>query len=83
MKSLIVKILIITLLVVCFGSGIWKTIDYVEDRIISATVNIVDDSEFVSEIRTMIKDIVDDTIRDLVSHGRIAVAEDGSVIVLP
>lgn len=83
MKSLVVKILIIALLVVCFGSGIWQTIDYVEDRIISTTVNMVDDSEFVSEIRTMIKDIVDDTIRDLVSHGRIAVVEDGSVVVLP
>lgn len=83
MKSLVVKILIIALLVVCFGSGVWQTIDYIEDRIISTTVNMVDDSEFVSEIRTMIKDIVDDTIRDLVSHGRIAVVEDGSVVVLP
>lgn len=75
MKSLITKILIIVILVVCFGGTVWQTINYIEDRIITTTVNLIEDSEFVAEIRAMIRDIAKDVVYDLLSQGN-----DGATI---
>ena len=80
MKSLITKIIIIVLLVVCFGSGVWQTINYIEDRIITTTVNLVENSEFVAEVRMMIRDVARDVIHDLLSQGYSIVLDDGTVV---
>ena len=80
MKSLIAKIIIIVLLVVCFGSGVWQTINYIEDRIITTTVNLVENSEFVAEVRMMIRDVARDVIHDLLSQGYSIVLDDGTVV---
>jgi hypothetical protein len=75
MKSLITKILIIVVLVIFFGGTVWQTINYIEDRIITTTVNLIEDSEFVAEIRAMIRDIAKDVVYDLLSQGN-----DGTTI---
>lgn len=79
MKSLIVKILVIALLVACFGSGVWQVIDYVEDRIIATTINLIENSEFIAEVRIMVKDIAKDVIHDLLSQGY-SIAFDGNTV---
>lgn len=79
MKGLIVKILIVVLLVVCFGGGVWQTINYIEDRIIAATVDLVENSEFVAEVRAMVQDVARDVIHDLLSQGYHIVLDDGTV----
>lgn len=80
MKSLITKILIIVVLVIFFGGTVWQTINYIEDRIITTTVNLIEDSEFVAEIRAMIRDVAEDVIRDFLSQGYNAVLNDGTVV---
>lgn len=80
MKKLITKVLIIVLLVICFGSGVWQTINYIEDRIITTTINLVENSEFVAEIRAMIQDVAEDVIRDFLSQGYSVVLNDGTVV---
>lgn len=80
MKSLITKILIIVVLVVFFGGTVWQTINYIEDRIITTTVNLIEDSEFVAEIRAMIKDIAKDVVYDLLSQGYDVAITDGATI---
>ena len=79
MKSIIIKVLVIALLVVCFGGGIWQMIDYIEDRIITSTINLIENSEFVSEIRVMVRDIARDTINDLLIQGY-SIASEGGVM---
>lgn len=77
MKSLLIKILVIVVLVACFGGGVWKTIDYIEDRIIETTINLVENSEFVDELREMISEIVTEAIQDMIAQGLDVPTSDG------
>ena len=84
MKGLIGRILIIVLLVVCFGGGVWQTINYIEDRIITSTIDLVENSEFVAEIRAMVHNTAKDVIYDMLSQGYSIVLDDGaSVSIAP
>lgn len=69
MKSLLLKIMVIVLLVICFGGGVWKTINYIEDQIIMSAIDFIESSEFISEFREIIRDIVKDVIMDMLSQG--------------
>lgn len=80
MRKMIAKVLIIVLLVICFGGGVWQTINYIEDRIITATISLVENSEFVAEIRAMTQDVAEDVIRDFLSQGHTVVLNDGTVV---
>lgn len=80
MKSLITKILIIVVIVIFFGGTVWQTINYIEDRIITTTVNLIEDSEFVAEIRAMIRDVAKDVIYELLSQGYDVAIDDGATI---
>lgn len=80
MKSLITKILIIVVIVIFFGGTVWQTINYIEDRIITTTVNLIEDSEFVAEIRAMIRDVAKDVIYELLSQGYDVAIDDGTTI---
>lgn len=80
MKSLITKVIIVLLLVACFGGGVWQTVNYIEDRIMTTAVSLVENSEFIAEVRVMIQDVVEDVIHDLLIQGYNVVLEDGTVV---
>lgn len=80
MKSLITKAIIVLLLVACFGGGVWQTVNYIEDRIMTAAVTLVENSEFIAEVRVMIQNVAEDVIHDLLSQGYNVVLDDGTVV---
>lgn len=73
MKSLIAKTIIILILVTIFGGTVWQTINCIEDRVITTAVNLLDNSEFVAEIRVAIRDVAEDVIRDLINDGAMTI----------
>lgn len=80
MKGLITKVIIVLLLVACFGGGVWQTVNYIEDRIMTTAVTLVENSEFIAEVRVMIRDVAEDVIHDLLSQGYSVVLDDGTVM---
>ena len=73
MKSLIAKTIIILILVTIFGGTVWQTINSIQDRDITTAVNQLDNSEFVAEIRVVIRDVAEDVIRDLINDGAVTI----------
>ena len=77
MKSILLRILVIALLVTFFGTGIMQVINYVENKLITMTVELIENSEFVHEIRDIVTDIAKDVISELIREG----ADFKSVVV--
>lgn len=68
MKSFITKILIIAILVACFGSGVWHAINYYEDRIVEKVIELIETSEFIDDIKIMIQDTIKQVVTDLLKE---------------
>ena len=68
MKGFIIKVLIIAVLVACFGSGVWQAINYYEDQIIQKVIELIESSEFVDDIKVMVYDAVKDIASDLLEQ---------------
>lgn len=77
MKSILLRILVIALLVTFLGTGIMQVINYVENKLITMTVELIENSEFVHKIRDIVTDIAKDVISELIREG----ADFKSVVV--
>lgn len=77
MKSILLRILVIALLVTFLGTGIIQVINYVENKLITMTVELIENSKFVHEIRDIVTDIAKDVISELIRES----ADFKSVVV--
>lgn len=69
MKGFITKVIIVVALVVFFGSGVLQTIEHIEDQIIAVTVDLLENSEFIYEVRTMVQDVARDVVSEMIRDG--------------
>lgn len=69
MKSVLVRIVIIALLVAFFGTGVMQTINYVENMLITKTAELIENSDFIHEMRDIVKETVEEVLSDLILEG--------------
>lgn len=77
MKSILVRVAILALIAIFFGTGVVQAINYVETKLITLTIELMENSEFIHEIRTMVREIVEEVLFELIREGeelRLAVA---------
>ena len=69
MKSLFVRIIILAILVALFGTGIMQAINYIENMLITMTVELIKRSDFINEIRDIVKEIVEEVLSEFILEG--------------
>lgn len=69
MKSLLVRIIILAILVALFGTGVMQAINYIENMLITMTVELIKSSDFINEIRDIVKEIVEEVLSGFILEG--------------